>query len=111
VPIGTVPLGKWGENHLGRILGWAGEKPSKPFMTSLGARYVDRLVRGIGHEAKAGLNVGLTSSIRNQVLKDVELILSGRLKGAHWHFFRGAKKELLDFLETNGIESTVHMIE
>jgi RHS repeat-associated protein len=108
VPVGTVPLGAWGETHLGRVLDWAGVKPSKAFVTSYGSRFIDRLVDGIGHEAKAGLNVGLNSKIKTQILKDAELIVSGRLRGAHWHFFRGVKQEVLDFLSNNRIEYTVH---
>ncbi len=83
-------------------------KPSTPFKTSLSKRYVDRLLNGIAHEAKAGRNVELNSTTRPQVLKDAELISRQRIKGAHWHFFQGADQELLDFLTLHGIEYTVH---
>jgi len=43
VPKGTRSLGEWGEARLAQVLGGAGVKPSKPFSTSLGPRYVDRL--------------------------------------------------------------------
>jgi hypothetical protein len=89
-------------------LGGAGVKPTSPFMTSLGPRYVDRLVNGVAHEAKAGVNVGLTSSIRRQVVKDADLIATGQIRGAEWHFFQGAQNNLLNFLPENGIKPVVH---
>jgi hypothetical protein len=108
VPKGTTPLGKWGEARLAHDLGNQGFKPRSPFNTSLGNRYLDRLLNGVAHEAKAGVNVGLTANIRKQVLKDVELIGRGRINGAHWHFYQGAQQDLLDFLTQNGIQYTVH---
>jgi hypothetical protein len=108
LPRGAKSLGKWGEARLGQVLNWAGEKPKSPFLTSLGKRYVDRLVNGIAHEAKAGAKVKLTPALETQVLKDMELIEKGRIEGAHWHFFQGAQKEVLDFLEQHGIMYTVH---
>jgi hypothetical protein len=108
VPRGARSLGQWGETRLAGELGGAGAKPSSPFVTSLGRRYIDRLVNGMAYEAKAGLNVGLTSGIRRQALKDAELIATGQIRGAEWHFFQGAKPELLQFLRQQGIESVVH---
>ena len=93
-----MPLGKWGETRLAQVLGNAGTKPSGAFTTSLGKRFVDRLVNGVAHEAKAGLNVKLSSSIRKQILKDVDLINSVQIRGAHWHFFQGADSKLINFL-------------
>ncbi len=63
----------------------------------MGERYVDRLVNGIAHEAKAGLNVSLTTSIEKQILKDAELIAKGQIRGAHWHFFQGADDSVAPF--------------
>jgi hypothetical protein len=63
VPRGTKSLGEWGETRLAQVLEGAGTKPSKPFTTSLGKRYVDRLVDGVAHEAKAGIDVSLSSSV------------------------------------------------
>lgn len=103
-----VSLGKWGAARLGQVLGGAGMKPSSPFRTTMGNRYVDRLINGVADEAKAGVNVGLTSSIRRQVLKDAELLATGQLRGAQWHFFQGAQDDLLMFLKDNGIGYTVH---
>jgi hypothetical protein len=108
VPLAAQSLGKWGETRLAQVLGNAGEKPAKAMATSLGNRFVDRIVNKIAHEAKAGLNVGLTSTIRKQILKDAELISTGQIKGAQWHFFRGAQQEVLDFLTLNGIKYTVY---
>ncbi len=74
----------------------------------MGNRYIDRLVNGIGYEAKAGVDVGLTSSIRLQVLKDAELVATGQLRGAEWYFFQGAQDDLLAFLKQSGIKYVVY---
>jgi RHS repeat-associated protein len=108
VPKGAVPLGKWGETRLAQVLGGAGYKPNLPFMTSAGPRYIDRLVNGIAHEVKGGLNVSLTRDIERQILKDFELIQSGQIRGAHWHFFQGAQRDVLEFLNKLGIPYTVY---
>ena len=76
-------LGEWGETRLGAFLNFAGTKPTKPFITKYGARYPDRLVNGIAHEAKAGLDVRLTTKIATQIAKDKELVELGLIKGAH----------------------------
>jgi RHS repeat-associated protein len=108
VPRGARRLGEWGEARLAAVLRDAGVKPAKPFATSLGPRYVDRLVDGVAHEAKGGIDVRLNSKIQRQIDKDVELIASGQVRGAHWHFFQGADPELLTELRRNGIDYTVH---
>ncbi len=108
VPKATAALGQWGEARLAQVLGGAGYKPANALMTSLGRRFVDRLVDGVAHEAKAGVNVGLNSTVRTQIAKDVELMSANDIKGAHWHFFQGAEPELLEHLEANGIKATVH---
>jgi len=108
VPWGTQSLGRWGEDRLELLLEGLGFKPTKPFITSDGPRYIDRLLDGIAHESKAGVDVRLTSRIRRQILKDRELIDEEILSGAHWHFWQGADKELLDFLTHQGISFTVH---
>jgi hypothetical protein len=66
------------------------------------------MVDNVAHEAKDGIDVGLNSRIRTQALKDSELAATGEIRGAHWHFFQGAQKKLLDFLTAHGIEHTVH---
>ena len=63
VPTGAKRLGKWGEDRLEALLGGTGIKPDNPFFTSMGRRYVDRLINGVAHESKAGVNVKLTNSI------------------------------------------------
>jgi hypothetical protein len=108
VPVAPVKLGEWGESRLSIVLGGRGFKPKSPYRTSLGKRYIDRLLDDVAHEAKAGIDVGLNSPTRAQALKDAELIAKTRIAGAHWHFFRGAKPELLEFLSSLGIDYTVH---
>ena len=108
VPKAPFSLGRWGESRLAAELGGAGVKPRSPFKTWLGPRYVDRLVDGVAYEAKAGVNVGLTSSVRRQVLKDADLIVKGQIRGAEWHFFQGAQDDLISFLREHGIKAVVH---
>ena len=108
MPNAAVELGKWGEVRLKQVLGGRGFKPKSPIKTSLSRPYIDRIVDRLAHEAKAGVNVGLNSTTRMQALKDAELVAKDRIKAAHWHFFQGAQKELLDFLTTLGIQYTVH---
>jgi hypothetical protein len=108
VPTAPVELGKWGEARLRQALNGLGYKPKTAFKTSLTRRFVDWMLDGVGHEAKAGLNVGLNRRIREQALKDAELIEKGKIDGAHWHFFQGAQQELLDFLSSLGIQYTVY---
>ena len=79
VPTGARRLGNWGEARLENLLGGFGIKPKNAFRTSYGPRYIDRLVGGIAHEAKAGVNVRMTSPLWRQMLKDKELIDEGIL--------------------------------
>jgi hypothetical protein len=108
VPAPPVELGKWGEARLRVYFGGRGFKPTKAYKTSLGNRYIDWFLDNVAHEAKAGINVTLGAKIRKQALKDAELVASGKVDAAHWHFFQGADKELLDFLGSLGIRYTVH---
>ncbi len=108
VPKGMVPLGDWGEARLRQVLGNAGHEPTKYFDTRLGKRKHDRIVAGYAHEAKGGVNVGLTRKVEEQILKDYELIRAGEIEGARWHFFQGAQQETLDFLTQHGIRYTVY---
>ena len=105
---GIAKIGRWGESQLAKYLKYAGEKPAKAFTTSLGKRYVDRLVNGIAHEVKAGLNVTLTPAIKTQILKDAEMIAKDQVKGAVWHFMQGVDQKVLDFLNSNGISYIIH---
>ena len=79
-----------------------------------GARFVDRLVDGIAHESKVGAT-SLTEFVSRQVAKDVELIHSGQVDGAVWHFFRspvtgeiGPSAPLYQLLDQNGIGIVIH---
>lgn len=74
----------------------------------MGKRFVDRLVNGVAHEAKAGFNVTLTNKIKLQIMKDVELMQTNQIKGAHRHFFQGADKSVTDYLKANKIPFTIH---
>lgn len=108
VPKAPSKLGEWGEQRLRIFLGGSGFKPSKAFSTSDGPRYIDRLVDGVAHEAKAGINVKLGASIERQILKDAELVRNRVVKEAHWHFFQGATDDVLNFLNQHGIKYTLH---
>ncbi|NNM88484.1 MAG: hypothetical protein HKL95_08190, partial [Phycisphaerae bacterium] len=108
MPKGAAQLGKWGEARLSQELDGLGLKPPSPFITTEGPRYVDRILDGWAYEAKAGVNVGLTSKIEVQVLKDAALINTEKIRGSTWFFFQGAQQELLDFLTANGIKYVVY---
>jgi hypothetical protein len=67
---------------------------------------------GIAHEAKYTLN---KTEARQQIIKDVELMRKGKVKGVVWHFFRNIKTGLVDLtpslrksLELNGIVVVIH---
>jgi hypothetical protein len=107
IPKAATSLGRWGEARLGSLLGGVA-KNAKPLGTSIGKRVNDFIVDGIAYEAKAGVNVGLTSSIRTQILKDAELIATKQISGAEWHFYQGVQQEVLDFLASNRIKAVVH---
>jgi hypothetical protein len=108
----TYMTGTEGEEELANLVGG---KPQQYRKTSLGGRYIDQLSDdNIAHESKVGYTT-LTKRIRMQILKDAELINTGKIAGAHWHFFTsgvtgkgGASQPLLDFLIKNGISFTIH---
>lgn len=84
------------------------------FRTSQGARYVDQLVNGIANESKVGYQ-SLNATARSQIAKDAELIQSGQIQGAAWHFFRspvtglgGPSGPLADALRNAGIDVVIH---
>ncbi|HEU4730906.1 MAG TPA: SpvB/TcaC N-terminal domain-containing protein [Kofleriaceae bacterium] len=84
------------------------------FRTSLGRRFVDQLVNGIAHESKVGYTT-LTPSVAKQIAKDAELMATGQIKGATWHFFEspvtklgGPSGPLRQALEAAGIGIVVH---
>lgn len=59
------------------------------FRSSQGGRFVDQLVNGIADEPKVGYTA-LTKNIAKQIMKDVELVGSGEIRGSVWHFFRSS---------------------
>lgn len=77
------------------------------------SRKIDALdADGIAHEAKYTVN---NTEARAEILKDVELIKKGKVKGVVWHFFRITKNGKLDLspslrqaLEDNGIVIVIH---
>ena len=84
------------------------------FRTSQGGRYVDQLVNGVANESKVGYT-SLTSDVRLQISKDVELMNTGQINGANWHFFQspvtgmgGPSGPLSEFLEQSGIGVVRH---
>ena len=102
--------GKIGEAFLRTL----GGRSQVLFHTSKGKRFVDQLVQGIAHESKVGYT-SLTKSVRKQILKDIELMKTGDVKGAVWHFFTspvtgkgGPSKPLRDMLSNNGIGIVIH---
>jgi hypothetical protein len=74
--------GKVGEDALKQL----GGEPQAFFNTITGGRYVDQLVNRVAHESKVGYT-SLTANIRRQIAKDAELIDTGRIDSATWHFF------------------------
>lgn len=103
--------GKEGEAEFARMFG--GESQAY-FKTSRGKRFVDQYAKGVAHESKVGYT-SLNQRIKTQILKDAELINTGQITGAHWHFFTsgvtgkgGASQPLLDFLVNNGIKYTIY---
>lgn len=108
VPRAAVTLGKWGEMRLTQVLNGAGMKPSTRLKTSLTHREIDRLLHGIAHESKGGIDVKLNDKTRTQILKDAELVRNSKVDGAYWHFFQGVQPDVLQFLEQNGIGYSIY---
>jgi hypothetical protein len=89
-------------------------RPDIYFRTSQGGRYVDQLVNDIANESKVGYT-SLTSRISTQIAKDVELIQTGQVQGANWHFFTspvtgvgGPSGPLLEALQNAEIGVVMH---
>jgi RHS repeat-associated protein len=102
--------GKIGENTLKTF----GGEPQVYFPTSQGGRYVDQLINGVANESKVGYQ-SLTANINLQISKDVELIQSGKIQDAVWHFFEspvtgeiGPSQPLLNTLQDSGIKVIIH---
>jgi hypothetical protein len=73
--------GRVGEAALKQL----GGVSQKFFRTSQGGRYIDQLVNGIAHESKVGYRA-LTSDIRLQIAKEVEMMRSGQIQGSVGNF-------------------------
>jgi hypothetical protein len=80
----------------------------------MGTRVVDQLVDGVANESKVGYQ-SLTSDIRDQILKDVELTQKGEIDASIWHFYRspvtgkiGPSGPLGNFLNQNNIPVVIH---
>ena len=102
---GIGATGQIGENALKQL----GGESQVYFKTSQGGRYVDQLVGRVANESKVGYS-SLTADIRRQISKDAELINTGRIDGATWHFFQspvtgigGPSQSLLNMLQQNSI--------
>lgn len=110
-PMAAQAAGRFGES----ILESLGGKTQVYFRTSLGRRFIDRLVGGIAYEVKTGF-ADLTPAIRRQAEKDAELLrlggsLAERIEGIVWVFFtnpatgrQGCSSKLRAFLERQGIK-------
>jgi RHS repeat-associated protein len=72
-----------GENALKAL----GGEPQAFFKTSMGDRFIDQLVNGVAYESKVGYTT-LTERISLQIDKDVELMHTGQIQDASWHFFQ-----------------------
>jgi RHS repeat-associated protein len=107
---GIGATGQIGENALKSL----GGESQVYFRTSMGGRYVDQLAGGIANESKVGYQ-SLTQDIQLQIAKDAELMQTGAVKGATWHFFTspatglgGPSQPLLNALQQAGIKVVTH---
>ena len=107
---GIGATGAVGQRYLERL----GGESQRYFPTAFGARYVDLFVNGAANESKVGYTA-LTSTVRLQVAKDVQLLNAGRVDSAMWHFFTspvtglgGPSRPLLNLLRQSGIGVIIH---
>jgi RHS repeat-associated protein len=120
IPFGSVESGaaRGAIGATGRIgeaaLRQLGGESQVFFRTSQGARYVDQLVNGVANESKVGYQT-LTKNLATQIAKDAELIQSGQIQGAAWHFFQspltglgGPSGPLANALRQAGIQIIIH---
>jgi RHS repeat-associated protein len=107
--------GKAAEQYLASTLG--STQSQRFFRTTLGRRFVDVMDNsGIAHESKVGA-VSLSSFVKNQILKDAELIRTGEINSAVWHFYRsgvtgqvGPNQSVINFLNANGIKYVIEQV-
>ena len=113
---GTVSGGlafRTGAEAEGYLASSVGGESQFRFATSRGVRVVDQLADGVAYESKMGYH-GLGGYARLQGLKDAELVKTGVIDGAEWHFYRsantgaiGPSAPLRVFLEQNGIKCVI----
>ncbi len=102
--------GKIGEKELAKL----GGKPHQYRETDFGGRIIDRLVGNDAHEAKVGYTT-YNKFVRSQVMKDANLLITGRIETCTWHFYRspvtgkiGPSAPLRKSLEQNNIKIEIH---
>ena len=101
--------GAWGEEAFARV--HPDFVRQQYFATEQGARIVDFFdkVNRIAHEIKTGYQ-SLSSTISQEIAKDVELLANGSVREVVWHFYPspingsiGGSQPLLDLLAQEGI--------
>jgi len=123
--VGTLPFASAEGGAAKGAIGWTGQigenalkqlggESQAFFRTSQGAPYVDRLVNGVANESKVGYQT-LTQNLASQISKDIELIQSGQIQGATWHFLvspvtgvGGPSGPLAAALRQAGIDIIIH---
>lgn len=129
---GHVPAGSssffadgWkGEAHLESILRRDGTKVETQVIESTEdcvevcnpfRRRFDVVAGRVAHESKVGYKL-FTPSVAMQIQSDAYLIKTGRIRGAHWHFFPsavtrmvGADRKVLELLDQSKIRYTIYL--
>ena len=108
--VGIGWTGDIGENALKQLGG-----DSQVYLsTSQGVRVIDQLVDGVANESKVGYTC-LTSQVRLQIAKDIELINTGAIDSSVWHFYPspitgqvGPSSPLAQALDDAGIDYLIH---
>jgi len=106
--LSTKALGEQGQKWLERVVGPGGQA-QVGMRTEQGRRVIDYLKDGVAHESKNEF-VKLTKSFMDQAVKDALLMRdsSSGVNEVVWHFWKGASKEVLDFLAEQGIKWIVY---
>lgn len=78
-------------------------------------RFVDGFAKGVAHESKVGY-ASLTQFIKEEALKDIQLMKDGNVKEVVWHFYKsavtgkaGPSGPLEKFLKENGIKVMIEI--
>jgi len=106
--LSATTLGEMGQKWLENLVGAGGQAQAR-FSTTLGTRVVDYFKDGVAYESKNGF-VKWSSAVARQIDKDAELLgdsESGVTKVV-WQLWKGASKEVLDYLADHGVEWVVH---